>query len=149
MPTFASASGAVLLAAAFLLPGCADNAGEAQISSPAAQVAPVAADPVRRGKEQTGKASWYGDHHHGKKTASGEMFDKNDLTAAHRTLPLGSKLEVTNVEKGRTVEVTVNDRGPFTGGRVIDVSKAAAEALDMKQGGVAPVKVTPVQGAGK
>ena len=79
--------------------------------------------------EWTGQASWYGDPHHGRATASGEIFDKTKLTAAHRSLPLGARVLVTNLENGRSVEVRINDRGPFVNGRLIDLSEAAARSL--------------------
>jgi peptidoglycan lytic transglycosylase len=79
--------------------------------------------------EQTGVASWYGRHHHGKRTASGEAYDMNGLTAAHRTLPLGTRVRVTNLDNGRSVDVRINDRGPFAGNRLIDLSYAAARRL--------------------
>ena len=85
--------------------------------------------PSLLGTEWTGLASWYGDPHHGRPTASGEVFDKTTLTAAHRTLPLGTRVAVTNLDNGRTVEVRVNDRGPFVNGRLIDLSEAAARSL--------------------
>ena len=90
---------------------------------------------------QRGLASWYGPGFHGRKTASGETYDQHDLTAAHRQLPLGTKATVTNLENGKQVKVEINDRGPYAGGRVIDLSKAAAERLEMKDDGVARVKV--------
>lgn len=77
----------------------------------------------------TGVASWYGDKFHGKPTATGETYDMNDITAAHKTLPLNSMLFVTNVENGKTLMVRLNDRGPFVGDRIIDLSKASAQAL--------------------
>jgi rare lipoprotein A len=77
----------------------------------------------------TGTASWYGDPHHGRKTASGEVFDKTELTAAHRTLPLGTRVRVTNLDNGRSVVVRINDRGPFKRGRIIDLSQEAARQL--------------------
>lgn len=77
----------------------------------------------------TGVASWYGDKFHGKPTATGEIYDMNDLTAAHKTLPLNSMLFVTNVETGKTLLVRLNDRGPFVGDRIIDLSQASAKAL--------------------
>jgi rare lipoprotein A len=89
----------------------------------------------------TGLASWYGAKHHGKRTASGEIFDQNKFTAAHRTLPWGSIVKVTNLENGKAVEVRINDRGPFTKGRIIDLSRAAARALGMVQSGVSPVRM--------
>ena len=89
----------------------------------------------------TGLASWYGAKHHGKRTASGEIFDQNKFTAAHRTLPWGSIVKVTNLDNGKAVEVRINDRGPFKKGRVIDLSRAAARALGMVQSGVSPVQI--------
>lgn len=74
-------------------------------------------------------------------TASGEVYNKNDMTAAHKTLPLGTKVKVTNLDNGRSAVVRINDRGPFVGGRVIDVSEAAADVLGMRTQGVAPVRV--------
>jgi rare lipoprotein A len=88
-----------------------------------------------------GVASWYGPRHHGRPTASGEPFDMNALTAAHRTLPLGTRVRVTNVDNGRSVVVRITDRGPYVGERVIDVSQAAAEALGMLERGVARVQL--------
>jgi len=79
----------------------------------------------------TGIASWYGREFAGRRTASGERFDPGQLTAAHRTLPFGSMVRVTHVGSGRSVVVRINDRGPFTGGRVIDVSEAAAHTLGL------------------
>jgi rare lipoprotein A (peptidoglycan hydrolase) len=91
--------------------------------------------------EQLGEASFYGEGFHGKKTASGEKFDQNDLTAAHPTLPLGTNATVTNLETGNSVDVKINDRGPYVKGRDIDVSKGAAKELGMTKDGVAPVKI--------
>lgn len=88
-----------------------------------------------------GTASWYGPRFHGKKTASGEIYDQNKLTAAHKTVPLGSKARVTNLDNGNTVEVEINDRGPFIEGRIIDLSRAAARALGFVESGTAPVRV--------
>jgi rare lipoprotein A len=78
---------------------------------------------------QRGVASWYGPGFHGRLTANGERFNTNSLTAAHRTLPFGTRVRVTNAKTGRSVVVRINDRGPFTKGRVIDLSKAAARAV--------------------
>lgn len=88
---------------------------------------------------QVGTASWYGPGFHGKKTASGERFNQHRLTAAHPRLPLGTRARVTNLNNGRAVEVTINDRGPYYGGRIIDLSRAAARQLAM--GGTARVRV--------
>lgn len=90
---------------------------------------------------QTGIASWYGPGFHGKATASGEIYNQNDMTAAHQTLPLGTKVMVTNMETGRAAEVSVNDRGPFAKGRIIDLSYAAAQSIDMVGPGTALVRV--------
>ncbi|WP_156927010.1 septal ring lytic transglycosylase RlpA family protein [Azospirillum halopraeferens] len=89
----------------------------------------------------TGIASWYGPGFHGRKTASGEVFDQNAMTAAHKTLPLGTRVRVVRIEDGRSVEVDINDRGPFIDGRVIDLSRRAAERLGMKEEGIVPVRV--------
>lgn len=91
--------------------------------------------------EQTGEASSYGRGFHGKATANGEKFDKNNLTAAHPTLPMGTKATVTNLDNGKSVDVTINDRGPYVKGRDIDVSEGAAKELDMTKSGIAPVKI--------
>ena len=88
----------------------------------------------------TGIASFYGPGV-GPLTASGEVFNRNDMTAAHKTLPMGSKVKVTNLDNGREAVVRINDRGPFVGGRVIDVSEAAAGVLGMRARGLAPVRV--------
>lgn len=88
-----------------------------------------------------GEASYYAGFHHGKKTASGERFNMHSLTAAHRTLPLGSKIKVTNLNNGKEVVVRVNDRGPYARGRVIDVSLGAAKKLDMIKTGTAKVSI--------
>ncbi|WP_070884356.1 septal ring lytic transglycosylase RlpA family protein [Pseudomonas argentinensis] len=88
-----------------------------------------------------GKASYYGKAHHGNRTASGERFNQNALTAAHRTLPFGTMVKVTNLNNDRSVVVRINDRGPFARGRIIDVSRKAAESLDMIRSGVVPVRV--------
>jgi len=95
---------------------------------------------------QCGKASWY---KMGTKTASGERMDARALAAAHRSLPFGTKVRVDNLSNGRSVVVRINDRGPFVGGRVIDVTQGAAERLGMVHSGVARVKVTVVGGEGK
>lgn len=93
------------------------------------------------GLVETGIASWYGPGFHGKKTANGEIFDTNQLTAAHRTLQLPALVRVTNLENGRAVVVRINDRGPFARGRIIDVSRRAAELLGFKNQGTARVRV--------
>jgi rare lipoprotein A len=90
---------------------------------------------------QIGDASWYGAHHQGHRTASGEAYDPQLLTAAHPSLPLDSTVRVTNLKNGLSVDVRVNDRGPYKGRRVIDLSAKAAETIGLKRRGVAKVKV--------
>jgi rare lipoprotein A len=90
------------------------------------------------GEVQRGLASWYGK---GRGTASGERFDRRALTAAHRSLPMNTRVRVTNERNGRSVIVRINDRGPFARGRIIDLSEAAADRIGMKRDGVVPVKV--------
>lgn len=108
--------------------------------------------PIKRFNQQSlptliassfqGQASWYGPKFHGRLTANGERFNQNAMTAAHPSLRFGTRVKVTNLNNGRSVVVRINDRGPFVGGRVIDVSAAAARSLNMIQSGVAPVQVT-------
>ena len=90
---------------------------------------------------QLGVASWYGGKHHGGPTASGERFDKNAMTAAHRTLKMGTRVRVIRNKNNRSVIVRINDRGPYGKGRIIDLSEAAARALDMIDDGIAQVRV--------
>ena len=89
----------------------------------------------------TGPASWYGPKFHGRTTASGEPFDMDDLTAAHRTLPFGTRVRVTNEANGKSIIVRINDRGPFHGKRVIDLSRKAAKSIGLMSRGVGPVKI--------
>jgi len=99
-----------------------------------------AIEPMR-GATQVGVASWYGPGFHGKTTSSGEVYDQFDLTAAHRTLPLGTRVAVTHLDSGRTVEVRINDRGPFVGDRIVDLSYAAARQLELIGPGTARVRL--------
>ena len=128
-----SARRRVPLVAAFaglaLLAGCA----------PAVTTAP-SARPVP-GVEEVGMASWYGAAHQGRRTASGEVFDMHQLTAAHRTLPFGTRVLVTNRDTSQSTEVRINDRGPFVKGRILDVSYAAARLLGAVGPGTVPVRV--------
>ena len=94
-----------------------------------------------RGYDKTGTASYYGARHHGKRTASAEPFNQNALTAAHPRLPFGTRLLVTNLSNKKSVVVRVNDRGPYTRGRIIDVSRKAAQQLGMLRSGTAKVRV--------
>ena len=90
---------------------------------------------------ETGQASWYGGKFQGRQTANGEIFDTNLLTAAHKTLPFNTVVKVTNLKNNKSVDVRINDRGPFIEGRIIDLSRAAASQIDMTVSGVAPVKL--------
>lgn len=116
-----------------------------RVGAPASALPPAPSDPApapaaRAGRELgKGVASWYGPGFHGRRTANGERFDENALTAAHKTLPFGTRVLVHNPRNGKQVVVRINDRGPFVRGRVIDVSRAAARALGMKQAGHVPV----------
>lgn len=127
-----------LLSYALLLALCLSFASGCARSRPAGR-------GVRVGGSQSGIASYYADKYHGRKTASGETFDQNKMTAAHRTLPFGTKVRVTNVGSGKSVTVRVNDRGPFVKGRVIDLSRAAAQKLGIVRSGLAAVKVEVIQ----
>jgi hypothetical protein len=97
---------------------------------------------MARGRTLTARASWYGPRFHGRRTANGEVFDQNLFTAAHRTLPFGTLVLVTNPATGRSVVVRINDRGPYISGRSIDLSRAAARAIGMEEAGVAEVELT-------
>ena len=119
----------VALAALALLAGCS----RAVMTTPS--VPPVT------GMEEVGMASWYGAPHHGRRTASGEVYDMHQLTAAHKTLPFGTRLLVTNRDTSQSAEVRVNDRGPFVEGRILDVSYAAARLLGAVGRGMIPVRV--------
>ena len=94
--------------------------------------------------DMEGLASWYGGKFHGRLTSSGEVFDTNEMTAAHKTLPFGTMVKVTNLENGRSAVVKINDRGPFVEGRIIDLSRAAADEIGMVGEGVARVSLTIV-----
>jgi rare lipoprotein A len=135
IPRLAGALSLVALATA----ACAPTRRESATGAPAAPAA-LALPPEPRGL-QMGKASWYGEAHHGKMTASGEVFDMHAFTAAHPTLPLGTRVLVTNLANGRAVEVRINDRGPVVRDRIIDLSYAAARALGAVGDGVFPVRI--------
>jgi rare lipoprotein A len=121
--------------------GCSPNKMENNDGAAKKVAQTEASTPAKAVKKEVGVASWYGPGFHGKETANGETFDQKELTAAHPTLPMDTKAKVTNLDNGKKVEVRINDRGPFTDNRVIDLSKAAAKKLDMKQDGTTPVKI--------
>jgi rare lipoprotein A len=125
---------AALGLASLVLAGCASGRGDA----PGAPM-PAERENAREGEIASGLASWYGEKFQGRRTASGERFDMNALTAAHPSLPFGTLVRVRNPRNGREIEVRINDRGPFTGGRIIDLSRAAADAIGLVQAGVGPV----------
>jgi rare lipoprotein A len=131
--------GLVLLALSLGVAGCA---GPPRTATP--EPAPVREAPPAR-VSTVGKASWYGAFHHGRRTASGEIFDMHALTAAHRTLPLGTRLRVTNLSNGKSIDVRVNDRGPTIRSRIIDVSRGVATALDAVAAGVFPVELVVLE----
>lgn len=103
---------------------------------------PTPGAPVPASWSQIGTASWYGEPFHGRTTANGETYDMEAMTAAHKTLPFGSVVHVENLDNGRSTEVRINDRGPFVGRRIIDLSRAAARAIDMIGPGTARVRIT-------
>ena len=149
----------LILATIFMLPACA----EMELASHVVKQTPIAESDHKAGRfkvgssykiagarytpresysfEQTGVASWYGPNFHGKMTANGEIFDKYALTAAHKTLQMPSIVRVTNLENGRSIIVRINDRGPFSKGRIIDLSERSAEVLGFKNQGTARVKI--------
>lgn len=126
---------AVALAA---LAACAERPLPPSVSLPPP---PPPAAPEQPFFTQAGTASWYGGFHHGRKTANGERFDMNAMTAAHRSLKMGTVVRVTNLDNGRAARVRVNDRGPYVNGRIIDLSAGVARELGMKQDGLAQVRI--------
>jgi rare lipoprotein A len=112
--------------------------------TPSPEPAEPPKDEPRKGTTEKGLASWYGEPYHGRRTASGEVYDMHQMTAAHRTLAFGTVVEVTRRDTGADVKVRVNDRGPFIRGRIIDLSYAAARKIGLDVDGVAPVKVTVI-----
>ena len=129
------ARAAVAAALALALTGCATA------RAPVSSRPPVSQPASKPGAVEKGEASWYGERHQGRRTASGEPYDMYRLTAAHPALPLGTRVLVTNLQNGRSVEVRVNDRGPTVAGRIIDLSYAAAQALGAVTPGTIPVSV--------
>jgi peptidoglycan lytic transglycosylase len=148
-------SAAIGMLFSFMLPGCSGMLRRTELPSPPTPteggtpipppVQPQAqeepAQPKGQKIQQVGEASWYGPDQQGKETASGEAFNQQELTAAHPTLPLGTKAIVTNLETGKSVQVKINDRGPYVKGRKIDLSRAAAKKIGVNKKGVAKVKI--------
>jgi rare lipoprotein A len=119
-----------------LLAGCSTRSDPPSPEPPAQEKA-----AHKHTKRVSGLASYYADKYHGRTTASGERFDQNAMTAAHRTLPFGTKVKVTNVENGKSVLVRINDRGPFVKGRIIDLSRSAFARIGSTRAGVMPVEI--------
>jgi rare lipoprotein A len=122
---------ALLVLALMFITACSHRA--AHVNTPLA--------PARIGTTETGVASWYGFPYHGRRAASGEVYDMQQLTAAHRKLPFQTWVEVTNLSNGKQVDVRINDRGPFAKGRILDLSQAAARNIDMLRAGTARVRL--------
>jgi len=118
-----------------------ESLSKQNLSKPNNETAEETGEYKFTGKQFRGKASYYANKFHGRKTASGEVFDENKMTAAHKTLPFGTIVKVTNISNNKSVIVKINDRGPFVSGRIIDLSRAAAEALGMISAGVTEVLV--------
>lgn len=123
---------ALVLVSLLLFSGCAKKTS--------AHV-PSSVKPARIGETETGIASWYGIPYHGRRSANGEIYDMEKLTAAHRTLPFDTWVKVTNLANKKHVDVRITDRGPFVDGRIIDLSLAAARELDMVQSGIVHVRI--------
>ena len=144
---------AILLVVVLFTVGCGKKRSTARVPAkvPAARAgkAPSAAAgrsapaPTPTIDELYGYASWYGEPYHGRRTASGEVYNMHDMTAAHKTLTLGTRVDVKNLDNGKDVQVRINDRGPFIEGRVIDLSYAAAKEIGLIGPGVALVRLTP------
>ena len=137
LKTAAAALGCVLLSL-----GCAHRGVAPATTRPSSP--PPEVTPVDEGWTEKGIASWYGEPYHGRRTASGEVYDMHRMTAAHKTLPFGSIVKVDRRDTGADVKVRINDRGPFIEGRIIDLSYAAAKKIGLDHDGVAPVKINVV-----
>ena len=135
-PTLAITRAVLFVLVAAVATGCATAS---RVATPAS--APASAP----GWTETGVASWYGIPFHGRRTASGEIYDMRELTAAHPKLPFGTRVRVHNLDNDKRVDVRINDRGPFAKQRIIDVSRRAAESLDMVGPGTARVRITVVR----
>jgi rare lipoprotein A len=131
----------ILMAAVVALAGCGHRKS-ARVTPPRAPRIPVTVQP---GQTEEGIASWYGHPYHGRVAASGEVYDMEKMTAAHRTLPFHTWVRVYDLDNNRTTEVRITDRGPFVGGRIIDLSHAAARELEMIGPGVARVRIEVIR----
>ncbi len=141
----------LLVIALLVIASACAHRGSQQVTAPrsstpqTSQPAPTpSTESVEKGWTEKGVASWYGDPYHGRQTASGEIYDMYEMTAAHKTLAFGSVVKVNRRDTGADVTVRINDRGPFIEGRIIDLSFAAAKKIDLDVDGVAPVKIKVV-----
>jgi rare lipoprotein A len=130
----------VIALASVLLAGCGHKKHPRPTPPP-----PAPSSAPKLGQTETGEASWYGHPYHGRRAANGEIYDMEKLTAAHRTLPFDTWLRVLNLDNSKTVEVRITDRGPFVEGRIIDLSHAAARAIDMLGPGTARVRLEVIR----
>ncbi len=128
----------VTLIGVLAISGCSSEHGSGKDKQTQQDKESTVTKPLHK---QVGEASWYGPGFQGRETANGETFNQKEMTAAHPTLPIGTKAKVTNLENGKKVEVRINDRGPYAGNRAIDLSNAAANKLNMKKGGTTEVKI--------
>ncbi len=135
-----TAAAVLMLTAVGISAGCSHRS----TARPSAKPPPSPSPPVEDGWTEKGIASWYGDPYHGRRTASGEVYDMHAMTAAHKSLPFGTVVNVDRRDTGAEVTVRINDRGPFIAGRIIDLSYAAARVIGLDIDGVAPVKITVV-----
>ena len=139
--TFAQRTIFFLFFAAFLF-FCNDATAGKRVNTSSYKVNGIVYHPVKYKKyKEVGVASWYGGNNHKKLTASGEVFDKNKITAAHKFLPIPSTVKVTNLQNKKSIKVRVNDRGPFVDGRIIDLSEKAAKLLGFRNDGLAKVSI--------
>ena len=144
----------VVFLVAVFASGCAHQTPRASTPAPTTTPAPKPTlaprpadepkDEAKKGKTEKGLASWYGEPYHGRRTASGEIYDMHEMTAAHRTLPFGTMVKVERRDTGADVKLRITDRGPFIKGRIIDLSYAGAKKIGLDIDGIAPVKVTVI-----
>ncbi|MBI4458995.1 MAG: septal ring lytic transglycosylase RlpA family protein [Acidobacteria bacterium] len=152
--TFESLAGCILaaLVAASAVPAAPRNTPPAScppvLREQSLRQSPAGLSRIIRNMSNTGYASWYGGWFHGRRTANGETFDQQKLTAAHPTLPFGTKAKITNLKNERSVIVQINDRGPYKKGRILDLSRAAASQLGIIRSGVALVRIEVLPPAG-
>jgi rare lipoprotein A len=124
---------------------CAAVAAAIALTGCAGKKRPAPVTPARIGSAESGLASWYGNPYHGRRAANGEIYDMEKMTAAHRTLPFGTWVEVRNLANGKSARVRITDRGPFVDGRIIDLSRAAAREIEMIGPGVVRVRLTVIR----